>query len=1053
MRQLTLQVVKPGTRAHERMVLATVLAALGTFPCAGWQPPGQPVCGTPHSAQETLFLRGQRLLREPGLERLVEEGTTPVDRIGQIAIIQATPEIVSKPNPFDLAGMRIAITPAPTGITVEVGSSDSAQPVFGRGFPLPLDDDDFATIELPFAFPFFGEEYRQMFVNSDGNLSFSYPEFSSTARDYSRLVGGPPRIAPFFRDLDPSKAGTVRAESLGDRLTVAWDGVPVYTDSGIGKRQTFAVTLFSSGGIEFVYGMVPEPDAVVGIFPGVAATQAQAVDWSAIRQTTVSGSPTLAEVFRSDVALDEFGLIQSFYRKFEDAYDQLIFFDELDFDTGPFSLAHAWPVRNEVTGIGEYPIDYGDYFGSARRLSGVVNMQSISQYPPNPLVPIGGLDGASLLTVLAHEVGHRYLAYPAFTDPETGERSTELLGRQLAHWSFFFDSGASVLEGNRIKDHGPSADGGRFETIAVTQTFSPLDQYLMGLRDASEVGPLFFVRDPVGRVRLGSPARSPEVGVRFDGVRKDLRVEDIVEALGERRPQASVSQRHFRFAFVLLVPDGQAPTDTTLRLLERLRSIWHTFVELHLEGRATMSTELVRMLHLSTWPAGGVLSSDSGMARVSIARPRETDLTVHLDVQPALAGVPATVTIPAGSDGAEFSLEGLAEGVANLTASAMEDGYDTAVTRLRIRPDLEGLSLQLESLGSRSGVGGGALERPATFRVVDEDHVRYGGVEVEFVRTVGEETTVLGAGTTDPTGVATFEGRLAEIPGPQSVGVRLRDAPGVSVAVDVVASLHAPEFEVAGVVNAASGIGICPPVTEDATPEEDTASEPEPPPLCSGRGFAPGSLITLRGRGLATRSSEADTLLSFSNPQLPQRLGGAIVYVAGIAASLVSVSPEEITLQLPFGLPGTETQVTVVAGDLRSETVALPIAPAQPGIFADQVGGTSRTGFTFGSRLGQIVPARAGGLLQLSATGLGEVDPIGKSGRPGTGFPVQKVLAPVKAWMDGQEVPVALARLSVFTAGRYVVVLELPEDLQPGQHTVMLSVDGVESNTVGFQSE
>jgi len=31
-----------------------------------------------------------------------------------------------------------------------------------------------------------------------------------------------------------------------------------------------------------------------------------------------------------------------------------------------------------------------------------------------------------------------------------------MLGTQLAHWAFTFNSEASLLEGNRIRDNGPS---------------------------------------------------------------------------------------------------------------------------------------------------------------------------------------------------------------------------------------------------------------------------------------------------------------------------------------------------------------------------------------------------------------------------------------------------------------------------------------------------------------------------------------------------------------------------------------------------------------------
>ena len=59
-------------------------------------------------------------------------------------------------------------------------------------------------------------------------------------------------------------------------------------------------------------------------------------------------------------------------------------------------------------------------------------------------------------------------------------RSKALLGRDDAHWSFFFDSDASVMEGNDIEDLG----GGAVQDRRRGQRFSALDQYTMGLHPA-----------------------------------------------------------------------------------------------------------------------------------------------------------------------------------------------------------------------------------------------------------------------------------------------------------------------------------------------------------------------------------------------------------------------------------------------------------------------------------------------------------------------------------------------------------------------------------------
>ena len=74
---------------------------------------------------------------------------------------------------------------------------------------MTLTDDDASRQTLPFSFSFYGGQQSSVFVNSDGNLTFEDADTASDTRGFARLLGGPPRIAPFFADLDPSTAGGV----------------------------------------------------------------------------------------------------------------------------------------------------------------------------------------------------------------------------------------------------------------------------------------------------------------------------------------------------------------------------------------------------------------------------------------------------------------------------------------------------------------------------------------------------------------------------------------------------------------------------------------------------------------------------------------------------------------------------------------------------------------------------------------------------------------------------------------------------------------------------
>ncbi len=171
-----------------------------------------------------------------------------------------------------------------------------------------LEDDGEMIFEFPegFSFPFFGTTYTQVVVNSDGNLTFGIGDSQAgVSRSERRFLNGPPRIALFFSDLDPSAGGEIRAEAGEGSLSFIWDGVPEYTLAGTRPGNDFSVTLFSNGDILLDYGQVDvirDPDdiqAVVGITPGSRAT-ARTVDFSEEPVSYEFGSSGLYQVFSAN---------------------------------------------------------------------------------------------------------------------------------------------------------------------------------------------------------------------------------------------------------------------------------------------------------------------------------------------------------------------------------------------------------------------------------------------------------------------------------------------------------------------------------------------------------------------------------------------------------------------------------------------------------------------------------------------------------------------------------------------------------------------------------
>ena len=186
--------------------------------------------------------------------------------------------------------------------------------------------------------------------------------------------------------------------------------------------------------------------------------------------------------------------------------------------------------------------------------------------------------------IAGQEVGHRWLAYVNFKD-RTGARSDALLGRDLAHWSFFFDSDASVMEGNDIEDLG----GGQFRTVDAVKRYSRLDQYAMGLVGPGSVPAFFYVESPVStKVREDAP----EIGVSFSGTRRDVLIDDVIAIHGARSPSAADSPKVHRQAFILLVSAGRSTDQAQVAKVDLFRRTWESFALQATEGRMTAITRL-----------------------------------------------------------------------------------------------------------------------------------------------------------------------------------------------------------------------------------------------------------------------------------------------------------------------------------------------------------------------------------------------------------------------------------------------------------------------------
>lgn len=497
--------------------------------------------------------------------------------VGDVAIVQDEGDLILRPNMFDLKGTGLRFAPnGAGGYDVSHVSADFRATL---GNALALGDDDSFGAAVPFNFTFYNRRQTQAFVNSDGNITFEEEDRASSARDVSRLLTGPPRVSLFLSDLDPSSGGRVFLQAAGDQFTVTWCGVRAF---GSGNRATVQVTLLPDGSFEEKFAdNTTIGDAVVGASPGRTGSFVP-LDLSA--ENPGNGGPAaLGERFATDLELDLVGVAKKFYQTHQDLYDQLVIWTDRKVTRGSFAFEIT--VANEIRGIGIDIYDTAREFGSGGRLRSMVLMDLLSKYPSDPSQKFLGED--STLSVLGQESGHRWLAFMPFRD-HNGATSNALLGRDQAHWSFFFDSDASVMEGNDIENLG----GGAFRTVAAVERYSRLDQYAMGFLKESDVPPFFYVEAPTNVQPSASSVSAPQVGVTFNGTARTVLVQDIIAVLGPRQPAAGTGSRVHRQAFLFVVSAGRQAASADVTKVDRIRSEWEGFFSRGTSGRGRAETRL-----------------------------------------------------------------------------------------------------------------------------------------------------------------------------------------------------------------------------------------------------------------------------------------------------------------------------------------------------------------------------------------------------------------------------------------------------------------------------
>jgi hypothetical protein len=184
-------------------------------------------------------------------------------------------------TPNGAGGYDVSLSPlSPTSFDHDLGSSITSR-------VRPDRDDGSVLFPVGFSFPFFDSSYNTIFINANGNITFTGAS-RSAAPSWAEMIGSP-RIAALWADLDLGPVpdgGGLFLKKTTDRLVITWNKAPQFnlTDS-----NTVQLTLFTDGTIQITFNGVALKDGMVGLSSG-KDPDLRPVDFSATAPLTGSHS-------------------------------------------------------------------------------------------------------------------------------------------------------------------------------------------------------------------------------------------------------------------------------------------------------------------------------------------------------------------------------------------------------------------------------------------------------------------------------------------------------------------------------------------------------------------------------------------------------------------------------------------------------------------------------------------------------------------------------------------------------------------------------------------
>lgn len=162
---------------------------------------------------------------------------------------------------------------------------------------------------------------------------------------------------------------------------------------------------------------------------------------------------------------------------------------------------------------------------------------------------------------------------------------------------------------------------------------------------------------------------------------------------------------------------------------------------------------------------------------------------------------------------------------------------------------------------------------------------------------------------------------------------------------------------------------------------------------------------------------------------------------------ILAASDTASQIQVPFEAKGPNVSIALEAASGRY-TVGLPLQNVSPAIFVDPEGTPLIMDAETGILLDANRPARANTLVQVLATGFGRVQPDWPTGMAAPLSDPPRVMATVRANLDGVPLEVTEATLAPGYVGFYLIEIQLQQIVNAGPAELVLEAEGQQSNRV-----